>query len=235
MPSALCNTLWDLLVGTMNLSANYLTSMKKLFLSLLFITSTIANAQTPADSSKSKKTLFSKKSWELSLVGSFNSESVDDDYPGRENATLSISVSPAYYIYDGLSLEPEFTALVKFNVGSSAHYQLLLNIGYTFATTKSFHPYIKAGYGIGDMVTSYFAGTQGSPNGAEGIDEFVQCINAGAGIKWIVGSNAAIKTELNYRVQQYTYTPYYWAGESDGSVDVSINHFGILLGMSIFL
>ncbi|HEY6171916.1 MAG TPA: outer membrane beta-barrel protein [Candidatus Kapabacteria bacterium] len=210
--------------------------MKKLILSLLLFSSITANAQTTTDSSSSKKTLFRKKSWELSLVGSFSSESVENGYPTDDITTLSFSVSPAYYIYDGLSLEPEFIALVKFyGNNQAANYQLLLNVAYTFRTKESFRPYIKAGYGIGDMTTTYFAGTAASANGAEDINEFVQCINTGVGAKWIVGSNAAIKTELNYRVQQYTYAPFYWAGESNESVDISISHFGILLGMSIFL
>lgn len=210
--------------------------MKKLILYFLFFAVTTANAQTTTDSSSNKKTLFAKKSWELSLMGSFTSESVDNGYPDDENSTLSLSISPAYYIYDGLSLEPELIALVKFyGNNQAANYQLLLNVGYTFRTKKSFNPYIKAGYGIGDMTTTYFAGTAASPNGAEDVNEFVQCINSGVGAKWIVGNNAAIKAELNYRVQHYSYIPYNWAEESDGSVDVSISHFGILLGMSIFL
>ncbi len=210
--------------------------MKKLILYFLFFAVTTANAQTTTDSSSSKKTLFSKKSWELSLMGSFTSQSVDNGYPNEDITELSLCISPAYYIYNGLSLEPEFVALVQFyGSNQSANYQLLLNVGYTFLTTKSFHPYIKSGYGIGDMTTSYFAGTAASPNAAEDINEFVQIINAGVGAKWMVGANAAIKAELNYRVQHYSYIPYNWAEESDGSVDVSISHFGILLGMSIFL
>jgi hypothetical protein len=209
--------------------------MKKLIIFTVFFLATTAHTQTATDSSSSKKALFAKKSWELSLMGSFNGETIDNGDPNVGNAALSISISPAYYLFDGLSLEPEFTTLVKFGQAAGAHYQLLMNIGYTFRTTKSFHPYIKAGYGIGDMVTRYFVGTQGASIGANGVDDFVECINSGIGIKWMVGSNAAIKTELNYRVQQYSTIQYDWYEQSDQNVDISVDHFGILLGMSIIL
>lgn len=209
--------------------------MKKLILITVFFAATTAYSQTATDSSSSKNTLFAKKSWELSLMGSFTSESASIEYPYHDNSVLSISISPAYYLFDGLSLEPEFSTLVNFDRTGGAHYQLFMNIGYTFRTTKSFHPYIKAGYGFGDMVTQYFEGTHASPIGAEGVDRFVECINTGVGIKWMVGDNAAIKTELNYRMQQYSGTMYDWYEQSDQNINISVRHLGILLGMSIFL
>lgn len=209
--------------------------MKKLILITIFFLSTTAYSQTATDSSSSKNTLFAKKSWELSLMGSFTSESASIEYPYHDNSVLSISISPAYYLFDGLSLEPEFNTLVNFDREGGAHYQLFMNIGYTFRTTKSFHPYIKAGYGIGDMVTRYFEGTHATSVGAEGVDKFVECINTGVGIKWMVGSNAAIKTELNYRTQQYSDTIYDWYEQSEQNINISVRHLGILLGMSIYL
>lgn len=215
-------------------------TMKTLFITLVLLVSTIASAKTATDSNAT--TLFSKKSWELSMVGSFTSESVDNGYPNDDKTVLSIAISPAYYIYDGLSLEPEFTTLITISDGTGleADYQLLLNIGYTFRTAKSYYPYIKAGYGIGNIITEHYSGTQATVSGAEDVGEFVQCINSGVGMKWVIGSNAAIKMELNYRRQHYSYIPYdsdsgLFGGESDNRVGVTTHRYGVLLGMSIFL
>jgi hypothetical protein len=217
--------------------------MTKLFLCLLFFACTTVNAQAITDSLRSKNILFSKKSWELSLVGSFNTQSVTREDPVDDLTIITFSVSAARYIFDCFSLEPEFTARLVFadGIGYGADYQLHINAGYTFRTTKLFHPYVKAGYGIGNTASIYYVGTQTSVIGSDEFDdagEFVQCINTGAGIKWIIGSNAAIKTELNYRIQHYSYKPYnggLFESGSGNEESVSIHQLGLLLGMSIFL
>ncbi len=201
--------------------------MKKLLIALFALSAAIANAQT-ADtlSHKKQNTLFTKGTWELGLTGSFSSVSTVDDEDAR--TILSMSISPSYYITDGFFIEPELVFLINslFEEDDSG-YQLLLNAGYTFKTTKSFAPYVKAGYGIGNVMTLQYAGTQGTPLGAVDDDELLSIINAGIGMKWLVGGTAMIKTEINYRNQNHT---------REGSPnDENLRNIGLLLGLSIGL
>ncbi|HEY6170624.1 MAG TPA: hypothetical protein VIX80_00055, partial [Candidatus Kapabacteria bacterium] len=142
--------------------------MKRFLILMFFITIAASISAQTTSTDTVKKILFAKKSWELSILGSFNSQSVTTYKPVDDLGIFTLSVSAARYIFDCFYLEPEVTMRLVFSDGAGgAEYQLHMNAGYTFRTTKLFHPYVKAGYGIGNTATVYYVGTLTSVIGAE--------------------------------------------------------------------
>jgi opacity protein-like surface antigen len=190
--------------------------MKKLLVLILLTVAGSASAQ------------FTKGSWEMGLMGSISNVDIESYDFHQSQTVFNISVSPAYYVIDGLSLEPEIAFFFNFDNADNPGYQLLLNAGYTFKSTKSFSPYIKAGYGFGNILTINFSGTQSVPTGnTKNEEESLAIVNAGVGIKWLLGGSAAIKTELNYHNQNLS-------SELLNTED-QYRNIGLLLGLSVFL
>jgi len=180
---------------------------------------------------------FTRGSWELTFSAGLNnfSESLNGQSSSSDNITiLSLGVSPGYYIIDGLSFEPEigFQALLSGNSNTTAYHKLVANISYTFYSPgKTFAPYIKAGIGTSNGLDF----TSGKFNVAEVVGDnnsAVTILNAGIGIKSLIGKNAAIRTELNYSKESYSYTG---SSLSGNNADYSMANIGLVVGVSLII
>jgi opacity protein-like surface antigen len=180
---------------------------------------------------------FTKGSWELSLSGSIGSLGSSREYTygnySDENSDskfyLQLSAIPAFYIADGLSIEPEINFLFSGSVDPSLSF--LASLSYTFRIkNERFAPFIRAGYGISNSlqfpIQSGFLARV-----SESLD--VTIINAGAGLKFLITDNLSFRTELNYRRFNQS--------ESGGSYgytyeeSYSLTSVSLLFGFSVLL
>lgn len=199
--------------------------MKKITILILFATVFL--------SSGTSRGQFTKASWEISLTGGFNSlsESSSSGSSSSDNLSmLSFNISPGYYFIDGLSLEPEIGmfSILSPNSSGKSYFKLVGNVSYTFQTQeKGFAPYIKAGIGTSN-------GLQIGAGNSSLISTFsdnysaVTILDAGIGIKFLVGKSAAIRTELNYLSQSYKYSSSY-----SESPTYTLSNIGLVLGLSL--
>ena len=217
---------------------------KHLIGSLLLLVLASANlmAQTDSTSNPSnsgKKGIFKKGSMEFTLAGtggSFSESRSGSSSSSSSSSTTLIDISfmPAYYIIDGLSIEPEIglSIIAPSSGTSSTAYSLVGNLAYTFAPSgsSSVAPYVRAGYGISN-------GVQIPTKSGEFLIELnedsksgystVSILNLGVGIKSVIGGHAAIRTELFYKKQSYSFS------YSGASIDYSDGMIGIQFGISL--
>lgn len=169
---------------------------------------------------------YTKGSWEMTLLGGFNSiSSSRNGGSGDAETYVGVFLSPAYYIIDGLAIEPEIGITTTLN-GNETGIKLLANATYTFTSFsegKKIAPYVKAGYGVSNGIEFQLGGT-GTGLIWEVYDEFaVSVLNLGVGAKWLIGKDAAVRTELNYNNQS----------DSNVNGDYSLSRVGLLLGVSL--
>ena len=140
---------------------------------------------------------------------------------------------PAYYIIDGLSIEPEIViALVAPDSGpSSDAFSFLGNLAYTFSSPGSYvAEFIRAGYGISNGLQIptgekpfLFQLNEGSGTSFSS----VSLLHLGVGLKFLIGAHAAIRTELFYLSQSYS------SSSSGFSADSWNGMIGIQFGISL--
>lgn len=159
--------------------------------------------------------IFKAGNWELNFSASIgnlttSSKSSSSGTYGSysdDNSTsmfyLQLGVIPAYFVTEGLSIEPEVNVLIQSmeNVDSKPSFSFLANLAYNFNLPgKNFAPYIRAGYGISNSLQI--------PSGIGGLtrvsDELnVNILNAGVGLKFLVSQHLLFRTEINYRRYGY--------------------------------
>ena len=148
---------------------------------------------------------------------------------------MVLSVSPAYYIIDGLSIEPEYN--LNAVEGSQPSHSILLNLSYTyFVEGTKIAPFVHAGYGISNS-----QGIPSLPNVMVRVSDKmdVTILNAGGGLKILVGSGAALRFEVNYRSyrwdEEYSNNIYYPTYTSTTKEKYTNSHIGMLVGISLEL
>lgn len=179
---------------------------------------------------------FQKGTTELAMSGNFGTSSTkssSNSLYGNNSSSQSINyatlnVIVGFFLADGISLEPE--------VGWFAAEQqkpmnfLLVNISYTMPNpTSKVSPFIRAGYGISNS----FAVPSMNAMGRVSDKMDVGVLNLGAGVKYLVGTDFALRLEVNYRKQSFSQTNSYYTFSS--TTDVSLATTGLLFGFSVLL
>jgi len=182
--------------------------MKKAF-SFMVIFSLLAwpalAARTPVDG----------KNFELGTAMSFASYKWADG--GESSSMANIFLRAGWFIWGGLEIEPELM-MTKFE-GSDAVFVLSGNLAYNFRFGGKMVPFVLAGFGFGNGL-----GLAGIVEGGSSIDSTL--LNFGGGLKYIIGSSAALR--LEYRFSHYRF-------EYDYYEDVeNLNQHQLLIGVSVF-
>ena len=173
---------------------------------------------------------FTQNSWETGIIinGALTSTSAYISDPGN-NAYLNLNILPAYYIINGLSIEPQITMIATEHI--EPEFNFIANLSYTYRLKNSgFAPYFKAGYGISNSVSvkNTYSDWQGNLDfkSIYHSDKFdIGVFNSSAGIKFLVNKKIALRGELNYKI---------YRGNSgyEGPVDLDITQLSLLGGMS---
>jgi len=153
------------------------------------------------------------KKWEAGFSFSFSSYKWSG--ATESDTLLNIPIRAGYYIWRGLEIEPELM-LTKFE-GSDAGYILSANLAYNFKTSGSLMPFVLAGFGFGN----------GMPlaNIVEGDSDInATVINAGAGVKYLIGNSAALRFEYRYTHDRLKF-------DVEGTEKVNIHQ--LLAGVSV--
>lgn len=190
-----------------------------------------------------ERQFYKKGNWELSFssnIGnsgmqtkrttisyySYDSSQYYNTHDYTENAIyLNLGVSTGFYIFNGLSIEPEFT-INSYSGGFSV--TMLGNLCYTFdIPQKNIYPYIKFGYGLSGEPSNSGPSNSGSLN--------LKTINAGAGVKIMYFPDMAFKMEINYRnlsgSNGYSYSDQSYT--SSDTYETSTSIISVSLGISI--
>lgn len=140
---------------------------------------------------------------------------------------LSLGAYGGYYLFDGLSIGPELG--INFSMSGTTY--LIGNLCYIFnSKSRSFYPYVKAGYGVTDVKSNWDEQT--------GLFESLNysLINLGIGIKYLQSSSLAFNIELNYKhisgsesQSDYYYSPY------TGTSDIKLQTLSFSFGSSLAL
>lgn len=177
---------------------------------------------------------FQQGNWELIFSGNLGSLESSTTVMGQTNSQsrtfANLSISPAYYIVDGLSIEPEFGLLA---VEKQTPAQFILgNLSYTHRLPQTdIALFLRAGYGVSNSIQFPVPGGV-AIRISEDFD--VGVLNIGVGVKYIIKDIVALRSEVNYRNHSWTresigfYSPSY-------SQENSYKHIGLLLGFSILL
>lgn len=187
-------------------------------------------------SAQDENNLFHKGRWELNFTGSLGSiaESMDisSEY-GSFNSSDShsyfeLGVIPAYYLTDGLSIEPEIN-MMAFE-GTQPAFLFLGNLSYTMYIKNSIvFPYIRAGYGVSNSFQ--FPVNRSISRMSNSLD--IGVLNLGGGIKVSLSEKVLLRTEVNYRSFSYSHDQdsFYYSTSSD----YNISSLALLFGFSILL
>lgn len=206
--------------------------MLRLISILLICVFTISNfAQT--------KYQFSQGKWELSLSGSVGSMKMESEYKSSFSSSIrtnsdsrtyfQLNVSPAYFVIEGLSVEPEIDFLLM--EGGKPAFLFLGNVSYSIFLENSFiAPFVRAGYGISNSVAFPF-----QPGFISRVSNKldVPILNIGVGLKLAVAENVLIRTELNYR--SLSYTANYSGYNNISSNKYTYSFITMLFGFSVLL
>ncbi len=125
---------------------------------------------------------------------------------------FNVPVRIGFFLFKGLEIEPE----VFLTIPEDSDYTGILFLGnlvYNFKASKKAIPFILGGFGIGNGLQEFSI--------AEDWGESVTALNFGAGIKFLVGSSAALRIE-------YRFTKYWEAGEylrTDNNIYVGFSVF----------
>ncbi len=180
-------------------------------------------------------------SWELSLAGNVGSMSATTEFTGggrtqtdegEAQAYLGLNLRAGYYIVDGFSLEPELYLLAvektppAFNFGANA--------SYTFTIPESpVKPFLIAGYGIGNGIP-IMQRLIGRSSG----DFDIPVARLGAGVKFLVTKQVALK--LEYRYERYSYEisqtvpSYFGYAPTSYTMNEVWNYHNVMIGISVF-
>ncbi len=197
--------------------------LASLILALLSIAG-LANAQ------------FQKGTTELTLdgsAGSYSATSTSNSYGYSYNSSVTrnyaiLDLAVGYFVADGLSLEPEIGWYALEKMEPSIH--LVANLSYTLPNpTTRFAPFIRAGYGVANMMEFPGVGMLGRVS--DKMD--VSVLNIGGGVKYLVASSIALRAEINYRKHSLSNSSSY--GGVSMSFDQSFSTTGLLLGFSVLL
>ena len=204
--------------------------MKKLVILSMFVLLFVVQIT----SGQTKSTIFKQASWELNFTGSLGSIESQSEYSSSyyyfrgsdsESRTyFQLGIIPAYYLTDGLAIEPEINLLA---VEKEEPALLLLgNLAYTVNLENSrFYPFIRAGYGITNSVQIPVNGNLSKISG----DMDIGVLNLGAGIKTLLTENILLRTEINFRKFSYS-------DEGTGyKYSMNISSIALIFGFSVLL
>jgi len=185
--------------------------------------------------------IFKKGDWELNFSASIGNltttskSSTTGAYGSysNDNSTsifyLQLGVIPAYFVTDGLAIEPEINILFQNqeNINSKPSFSFLVNLSYNFnIPNKNFAPYIRAGYGISNSL-QVPAVIGGLARVSDKLD--ISILNAGVGFK----VHLLLRTELNYRRYSYKIEDSYFDYKS--SYDYKLTSVSGIFGFSVLL
>jgi len=209
-------------------------SLKIFVLSLILFSSTFAQ--------------FKKGDVELSLSGTVGSwtnrynysSSLPYSYNSDRSESLNfilLAITGGIFLYDGFSFEPEIDIVALEKEEPAQCY--IGNVSYTALLPDSkVALFMRGGYGVSNSFQVPMWGMM--PMGA--MDKFnVKIINVGAGVKYLITEQVALRIELNYRRQSFGkeenfVIPYYPSGiivkEKRGYTYSSI---GLYFGFSVII
>lgn len=182
---------------------------------------------------------FSQGKWELGLSGSVGSLKMESEYKSSLSSSIKtnsdsrtffqLNVTPAYFVMEGLSVEPEIDFLLM--EGGKPAYLFLGNVSYSMFLENSFlAPFVRAGYGISNSVVFPFQ--PGFINRVSNKLD-VPILNLGAGLKLAVTENVLIRTELNYR--SLSYKTNYLSYNTISNYKYTYSFITMLFGFSVLL
>jgi len=189
--------------------------------------------------------IFNKGDWELNFSASIGnltttrSSSSSGTYGSSSDSKSSsmfyvqLGVIPAYFVTDGLSIEPEINVLIQSQEGveSKPSLSFLANLAYNFNMAgKNFAPFIRLGYGLSNslQIPVVIGGL-----GRVSDDLDVSILNAGVGFKFSISQNLLIRTELNFR--RYSYGSESSSSFYSSSYDYTLTSISGIFGFSIVL
>ena len=171
------------------------TSTLILFVYLLFQFNMICLGQVKEDTVKG---MFHAGNWEMNFSASIGnlttstSSSSSGAYGSSSDSKSSsmfyvqLGVIPAYFVSDGLSIEPEVNVLFQSQEGveSKPSLSFLANVAYNFnLPQKHFAPFIRIGYGISNSLQIPVV-IGGLARVSDDLD--VKILNAGVGLKFLI-------------------------------------------------
>ena len=203
------------------------------------------SALTLAQVDDSSRTgIFNKGDWELNFSASIGnltttrSSSSSGMYGSSSDSKSSsmfyvqLGVIPAYFLTDGLSIEPEINVLIQSQEGvdSKPSLSFLANLSYTFnLPEKKFAPFIRIGYGISNsiQIPAVIGGLGRVSDELE-----VKILNAGAGFKFLISQNLINQNRVKLSKVQL------WESESSGSFysssyDYALTSISGIFGFSV--
>jgi opacity protein-like surface antigen len=194
---------------------------------LLFAVQIIASGQ-------SGSTIFKQASWELNFTGSLGSIESNEEisssyyyYNGSDSESrtyLQLGIIPAYYLIDGLAIEPEINMLAVET--QKPAFLLIGNLAYTINLESSrFFPFIRAGYGITNSLQIPVNGNLSRMSS----DMDIGVLNLGAGLKTLLTENILLRTEINYRKFSYS------DGDDYYSYSMDVSSIALVFGFSVLL
>ncbi len=143
----------------------------------------------------STKVIFHKGCWELNFSASIgnlttstssSSSGAYSPYSNEKSSSMfyvQLGVIPAYFVSDGLSIEPEVNVLFQSQEGvkNKPSLSFLANLAYNFnLPQKNFSPFIRIGYGISNSLQIPVV-VGGLARVSDDLD--VSVLNAGVGFK----------------------------------------------------
>ena len=178
---------------------------------------------------------FKAGSLELGLNAAFGSmtesHTGSSSYYGTSSSSSTttvygvLAVTPAVYLTDGFSFEPELAlTLISPDKGSSENtFSAIANLSYTYlAPGSSLAPFVRAGYGMSDGLTA--PGFTGPIKTDDNLS--VSIANIGGGVKFLVDPHVCIRMELNYEHQSYSNN---YGDYSNGTIRLQFG-LAVLLG-----
>ena len=153
------------------------------------------------------------KKFEFGTSFSFSSFKFSGDTDST--SVLSLPLRIGYYLWKGLEIEPELMAM-KFEDSDFA-YHLSGNLSYNFKAGQVV-PFILGGAGFGN-------GFSVGPlvEGASGVRAFL--INAGAGVKILIGQSGAVRIEYRFTRNRLS---------EPGFEPETLNSHQVFMGLSLF-
>lgn len=193
----------------------------------------------------STRVIFHKGCWELNFsagIGNLTSSSKSSSTSAYGSYTndnseswffLQLGIIPAYFVTEGLSIEPEINLLIQKEEDkeSQTAASFLANLSYTFnIPDKNFAPFIRAGYGITNSLQ--FPTTMGDLMKIS--DDFdITILNAGVGLKVLLSPGVLFRTEFNYR--RHSYSREHTESGFKFSSENTLNSFTGIFGFSVLL
>lgn len=155
----------------------------------------------------------SQKKWELGIAFDYSSAKSSGSSEYFDMVTIPLRIG--YYFWKGFQIEPELF-FIKMEE-SDAGYLFNLNAVYNFKLSKPLRPFVLAGLGMTNGVKIGYL--------MEADSEFKGLvINAGAGLKYLIGNSAALRLEYRFMHNHLKVEE----GHSD-----NISSHQVLLGVSL--